>query len=162
MKTLSTALAFVLLFSSCATIVQRPVSTRVDSTPSQLSFRVVNATDTTVREGVTPATISLPAKQGYFRGQTYTLNVYQNGRLIGSTDMSPSVSPWYFGNIVLGGLVGMLAVDPATGAMWRMPRTAHVTAGSPVLSSVEPATESLQIVALADVPGQQRKHLVRL
>lgn len=30
------------------------------------------------------------------------------------------LSGWYFGNIVFGGLIGMLIVDPATGAMWNL------------------------------------------
>jgi hypothetical protein len=28
-----------------------------------------------------------------------------------------TVNGWYFGNVVFGGLIGMIAVDPATGAM---------------------------------------------
>lgn len=27
---------------------------------------------------------------------------------------------WYFGNILLGGVIGMLIVEPATGAMWKI------------------------------------------
>lgn len=29
---------------------------------------------------------------------------------------------WYWGNILFGGLIGMLAVDPATGAMYKLPK----------------------------------------
>ena len=28
---------------------------------------------------------------------------------------------WYIGNILFGGLIGMLIVDPATGAMYNLP-----------------------------------------
>ena len=27
---------------------------------------------------------------------------------------------WYIGNVVFGGLIGLLIVDPETGAMWRL------------------------------------------
>ena len=35
-----------------------------------------------------------------------------------------SMDGWYIANILFGGLIGMLAVDPATGAMWKLPETA--------------------------------------
>ncbi|MBL9116543.1 MAG: hypothetical protein JNJ83_16165 [Verrucomicrobiaceae bacterium] len=162
MKTLTAALALVLLVSSCATFVQMPVRTRVDSTPSGLSFKIVNSGGVIVREGVTPAIVSLPGKRQYFRGETYTLTVYRQGRQIGSADMSPGLSPWYFGNLLLGGLIGMVVVDPITGAMWKMPKSAHVSEGGPVLSSAAQNDQQLHIVALSDVPEQDRAKLVRL
>lgn len=30
------------------------------------------------------------------------------------------IDGWYFGNILIGGVLGMLIVDPATGAMWKI------------------------------------------
>ena len=32
-----------------------------------------------------------------------------------------TIDGWYWGNLFLGGILGMLAVDPATGAMWALP-----------------------------------------
>lgn len=32
---------------------------------------------------------------------------------------------WYVGNIIFGGLIGLLLVDPITGAMWKLPDTAQ-------------------------------------
>lgn len=29
------------------------------------------------------------------------------------------INPWYFGNLITGGLVGTTTVDPITGSMWR-------------------------------------------
>lgn len=31
-----------------------------------------------------------------------------------------SLDGWYFGNILLGGFLGMVIIDPATGAMWEL------------------------------------------
>jgi hypothetical protein len=30
------------------------------------------------------------------------------------------LSGWYFGNLVFGGIIGMLIVDPLTGSMWNL------------------------------------------
>ena len=35
--------------------------------------------------------------------------------------LESEVDSWYFGNILFGGLIGMLIIDPATGAMWKLP-----------------------------------------
>jgi hypothetical protein len=35
-------------------------------------------------------------------------------------NLHSSVSGWYFGNVVFGGLIGMLIVDPLTGAMYNL------------------------------------------
>ena len=32
---------------------------------------------------------------------------------------------WYIGNIVFGGLIGWLVVDPASGAMWKLQDSVH-------------------------------------
>lgn len=40
-------------------------------------------------------------------------------------------SGWYVGNVVFGGLIGLLIVDPATGAMWGISRPTRAAAPSP-------------------------------
>ncbi|MDD5412721.1 MAG: hypothetical protein PHF31_15155 [Methylobacter sp.] len=56
---------------------------------------------------------------------------------------------WYFGNLVFGGFVGILIIDPATSAMFRLPETfsADLTAN---LNGMAPS--SSEIVSLNDVP----------
>ncbi len=34
--------------------------------------------------------------------------------------LEAGVNGWYFGNIIFGVLLGILIVDPATGAMWKI------------------------------------------
>ena len=49
--------------------------------------------------------------------------------------MSARLNAWYWGNILFGGLIGWLIVDPATGAMWKLKDefTLHLSpAGVPV------------------------------
>ena len=33
-------------------------------------------------------------------------------------EITPDFNGWYIGNILFGGLIGMIIVDPATGDMW--------------------------------------------
>ncbi|MDB4525936.1 hypothetical protein N9065_03445 [Akkermansiaceae bacterium] len=40
----------------------------------------------------------------------------------GTQSLDASMDPWYAGNIIFGGILGVLVVDPATGAMWQLPK----------------------------------------
>lgn len=68
----------------------------------------------------TPCTVSLDPKKGYFSGQSYTLRLEMPGYKVTEVELTPKMSGWYWGNLLVGGLIGMLAVDPATGAMWNI------------------------------------------
>lgn len=59
----------------------------------------------------------------------------------------PTVSGWYIGNILFGGLIGMIGVDLATGGMYVFPDsvTGSPDASAPAKGSSLPAT--LMIVA---------------
>ncbi|MBM0106035.1 hypothetical protein JM946_14980 [Steroidobacter sp. S1-65] len=68
----------------------------------------------------TPCIVSLDPKGGYFKGQSYTLRLELDGYKTTELELTPKMSGWYWGNLLFGGLIGMLAVDPATGAMWNI------------------------------------------
>lgn len=68
----------------------------------------------------TPCTVSLDPKGGYFKGQSYTLRLELDGYKTTELELTAKMSGWYWGNLLFGGLIGMLAVDPATGAMWNI------------------------------------------
>ena len=36
------------------------------------------------------------------------------------TQIRPQFNPWYVGNVVVGGLIGLVIVDPLTGAVWNL------------------------------------------
>lgn len=63
------------------------------------------------------------------------------------------------GNILLGGLIGMLIVDPITGAMYKLPK--EVTVGSSVAMAY-PQTHTLQIASIDSLTPEQRKQLVKI
>ena len=56
----------------------------------------------------------------YFKAQTYRLVFEMHAYAPTEVKLDSSVSGWYFANLVFGGLIGMLIVDPLTGAMFNL------------------------------------------
>ena len=105
----------------CASIVHngnRVVT--INSDPPGATASIRKAEGEVVTAQTTPCTISLDPKRGYFKGQSYVLRLEMPGYQTTELPLKATLSGWYFGNIVFGGLIGMLAVDPATGAMWNI------------------------------------------
>lgn len=67
-----------------------------------------------------------------------------------------SMSGWYIGNILFGGLIGMLAVDPVTGAMYVLPESVSqsLDAEAPKTSQ---ADGSLKVVSTENLTPAQMK-----
>jgi hypothetical protein len=92
------------------------------SKPEGAKLTVVNTHGVTVAEGVTPFTASLRKGKAYFAGQRYVVTFHKDGYYDLQQELEGSVSSWYFGNFLFGGLVGFLVVDPHTGAMYTFPK----------------------------------------
>src|SRR5262245_42535497 len=121
LTTFAVALCACILSSACASIVHsgpRPIS--VASTPPGATVTISDRKDELVQTSTTPFVAQLPTKFGYFKGQRYRLDFELPGHANAEVKLEPSVSGWYFGNIVFGGLIGMLIVDPITGAMYNL------------------------------------------
>ncbi|MFZ3047160.1 MAG: hypothetical protein WA151_14710, partial [Desulfatirhabdiaceae bacterium] len=58
---------------------------------------------------------------GFFDGQTYTIDFTAPGYQPQTCILDSYLNGWYFCNVILGGGLGMLIIDPATGAMWNFP-----------------------------------------
>jgi hypothetical protein len=108
--------------TGCSSIVHGGKRTlNVNSTPAGATVTVVkNGTTEIVQTGTTPITLSLDPRGGYFKGQGYTLKFELAGYKTTEVQIRPELSGWYFGNIVFGGLIGMIVVDPLTGSMWNL------------------------------------------
>jgi len=108
--------------TGCASIVSEsryPVS--VTSAPSGANYEISNEAGSVVSSGVTPNQVTLKAGAGYFDGEKYTVSYRKDGYVPNSETLNTRMNGWYWGNIVFGGLIGMLIVDPLTGAMYRLP-----------------------------------------
>ena len=116
------AIPLLLSLSACASIFSKsnyPVS--INSTPQGASFSITNRAGESVSNGTTPEVVTLKASSGYFKTESYTISLAKDGLESHSFTLSSSVDGWYFGNILLGGLIGMLIVDPASGSMYSLP-----------------------------------------
>ena len=115
-------LGLTVLASGCASIVHGGSRTvNVSSRPSGAKATIVRAdSGVAVHSGTTPLTVSLDPKRGFFKGQSYLVRFELDGYRSEEVVLTPQLSGWYFGNIVFGGLIGMLIVDPATGSMWNL------------------------------------------
>lgn len=103
----------------CATIVHGgPRTIQVDSTPPGATVSVYDRSNTLVSTQKTPFVVTLPIKFGYFKAQNYRLVFDMPGYQQAESNLESALSGWYFGNILIGGLIGLLIVDPITGAMY--------------------------------------------
>jgi hypothetical protein len=117
----SAVLAAAAALSGCATIVHSgPRSIPVDSTPAGAKVSVYDRENSLVMTNTTPFVASLDSKYGYFKGQSYRLVFEMPGYSPAEIKLDASLSGWYFGNLVFGGVIGMLIVDPLTGAMYNL------------------------------------------
>lgn len=128
----------VVVSSGCASIVSESSwPLHVTATPAESEVEIFNEAGQVVHKGRTPFTVSLDSGAGFFDGETYTLKATAPGYASAQTTIDTNMNGWYFGNLVFGGLIGFFIVDPATGAMWKLPKTAHVSL-SPESAGAQP------------------------
>ena len=154
------ALTATLLISGCASIVgdsKYPVN--VSSTPSGANFTIKNKDGVVVHNGSTPNTVTLPSGRGYFKGEAYTITFKKEGYADTSASLETSMSGWYWGNLLFGGLIGMLVVDPLTGAMYKLPADAAGNLGNPLPGE---APKSLTLLEIDQLSTSDRAALVRI
>jgi hypothetical protein len=162
-KTMMVLLASTMLIS-CATIMGKsgPETLNIRSTPDQASVVIADETNATIFEGKTPTTLPLEKKKGYFSGKKYTVKIKKEGYAEQTVTIDTKVNGWYIGgNLIFGGLIGWLIVDPATGAMWSLDTneinsTLASTQGSLIDSN------GARIVLLQDVPLSLRNKMVKV
>jgi hypothetical protein len=116
------ALAVAMALSGCASIFNgQTQAVTIQSVPDGATVSVTNRAGEKVHTGTAPVTLTLKRGAGYFKSETYTLAFAKEGFAPKEMTITGSMSGWYIGNILFGGLIGMLAVDPVTGAMYNLP-----------------------------------------
>jgi hypothetical protein len=77
-------------------------------------------------------------------------------------NLDSSVSGWYFGNLAFGGVIGMLIVDPLTGAMFNLTPD---KIDQPLTSSqtqVIRQGKGVLVVMVSQTTEQERANMVRV
>jgi len=173
LKALLLALMLVPALSGCASIISRssyPVA--IDSAPSGVSFYVTDSKGTRVHSGTTPSSVTLRTKAGYFKSQSYTIHLERPGLPTKEYVMHSNMDGWYWGNLLFGGLPGMLVVDPLTGAMFRLPAEVMVPLDDSAADSAQDSAQTeattthqrheLRITSVDALTPEQQAQLVEL
>jgi hypothetical protein len=106
---ISSSLALTLLMSSCATIISgSKQNVKFSSNPSAATIFIDE-----VEVGKTPFEIKLERKSDH--SAMIKLEGYQTYQ----TKLTRKINGWYWGNILLGGLIGII-VDISTGAVYTL------------------------------------------
>jgi uncharacterized protein (DUF2147 family) len=146
--------------TGCSSIVSKSdYAVAINSTPGGSSFEITNRAGQKIESGVTPSTVTLKSSAGYFKGETYTLTLNKEGFSEKTYTISSSVDGWYFGNILLGGLIGMLIIDPATGAMYSLPDRVDISLEQDI--ALTPSS-SLNIATIDSLSQEQKEQLVKI
>lgn len=153
---ISSAILFSL--SGCASIFNgQTQAVSIRSEPDGASIYVTNRAGEKIHAGTTPVTLTLKRGAGYFKSEVYTVHLAKEGYAARELTVTANVNGWYIGNIVFGGLVGMLAVDPLTGAMYSFPDSVNGTLESQATKTSKTA-ETLTIVSTESLTSEQMKH----
>ena len=112
----------LLLTAGCASIVSGgPKSLPILSRPDNAECEIVDMrSGITIMKTRTPSTVTLANDAGYFKSASYKVKISKDGFIPREVEINSGLNGWYLGNIVFGGLIGILIVDPATGAMWKI------------------------------------------
>ncbi len=103
------SLAITLLMSSCATIVSgSKQNVKFDSNPGAARIFIDE-----IEVGKTPFEIKLARKS------EHSVMIKLEGYQTYQTTLTKKFNGWYVGNILFGGLIGVI-IDPITGAMYNL------------------------------------------
>lgn len=160
MNKLISVLVLSFLLTGCASIVSESTyDVMIQSEPSDAQFTVTNRAGEQLFTGSTPTTVSLRASSGYFKNESYVISIEKQGMTPKTYTLTSTLDGWYWGNILIGGFVGMLVVDPATGAMYKLPETVDIMLES---ADADAANGDLSVTSIDNISNEQRIHLEQI
>jgi hypothetical protein len=112
--------------AGCASVINgTSESVKVTSIPAGATFTIKDKSNVVVATGITPQIVELDRGTGYFKGADYRVDYEKAGYIGDVTYIDHSLSPWVFGNIIFGGVIGGFIVDPLTGGMWELKKQTY-------------------------------------
>ncbi len=116
----------------CASIFNGKLDTvEFTSQPTGASIDIITPENEVIHTGTTPFSVTLERGRGFFKAADLTARASHPTAGARELPIKSSIAPWYWGNILLGGLPGMLIVDPLTGAMYNFPETIDINLNEP-------------------------------
>lgn len=159
------AVSLLAMLAGCATIMGQSASEtlNVRSAPDQASVSIIDESGTKIFEGKTPTTLPLEKKKGYFSGKKYSVAIKKEGYAEQTISVDTKVNGWYVGgNLLFGGIIGWLIVDPATGAMWKLDTNEINLTLNEIKQGAIGNSNKARIVLLDDVPMSLRSKMIKV
>jgi hypothetical protein len=150
-------IGFIVILSlgvlGCASIIKGGNQTlSFKSTPPEAKLKVYDRKGEMIISGSTPYVATLKRGSGYFKSAKYRVVVEKEGYQPKEFQIDGSINGWYLGgNLIFGGLIGYLIVDPATGAMWTLTPD-EINAVLPSGVSFLEQNEGLMIILSEKIP----------
>lgn len=136
---MSQSLRFIVLtviLAGCGTIMQGTTQeVGISSTPSEAAISVNGQ-----QMGTTPAVLDLKRKSTHF------IQIELDGYQLFETTLTRKTSGWVWGNLVFGGIPG-LVVDAAAGGMYKL-TPEQITADMRLASSLDPDSDTMLIAVV--------------
>ncbi len=151
----------MMLSAGCASIMTDSTqNVHIDSRPDAARVTVTDQTGRRVSRGETPMSVTLDKAAGYFDGQRYEVTLAKEGFADKTVVLRAHPNGWYLaGNLVFGGFIGWLVVDPITGSMFTLsPKEVSADLRSRSVTADDDDLR-LEVVLLEDVPKNRRSLL---
>ena len=134
--------AAIVSLVGCASIISgRHAEVAFDSYPSSADVVIHDNDGREVANLRTPGVVSLRRNRHYFMPARYTATIASPGYHPAQVPIRSTVNPWILGNVVIGGIPGLI-VDNATGAAWKPKRSEIHRQLEPLNgSSLQPSSE---------------------
>jgi len=162
LKQTAVIISLPVIFSSCATIFGKSsYPFRISTDPAGADVSVMNKKGKEIFKGTSPANVTLKSGAGYFSRAEYQVKIASPGYAEQVIPVNFKMNGWYFGNILIGGVLGMLIIDPISGAMWKL-ETADINTTLIKTSSSALAEPTLRIMDIKDVPENRKADLVKI
>lgn len=142
-----------MVLSGCASIMSGSNQTiAIKSTPSEATLKVYDKNGEVIITDKTPFIATLKRGTGFFSKANYRAVVEKDGYESKEIKIEGRLNGWYLGgNLLFGGLIGWLIVDPASGAMWTL-EPKEINTDLTGKSSFFKHNDGLMIVLLEAIP----------
>ncbi|MEZ4883507.1 MAG: hypothetical protein R3E32_02130 [Chitinophagales bacterium] len=157
-------LLFLVLISyfctGCASILSKSFyPLKLTSTPTGAKVIITNQKGE-IFTGNTPATVQLNSGVSFFKKAIYEITFSEDGFEPKTYPIIATLDGWYFMNIFIGGVIGMLIVDPATGAMYKI-NEQYLDCNLSKDTSMNNLRE-IKVFDLAEIPCEWEENLIKI